>query len=220
MIQAFIFDLDGTLADTERLHHRAWNEILMQNGVEEFSFETFLAYVGTSNEKVAGDYIASHAINKSIEELVREKQTAYMELVPEVELFEGAREIITTYQDRMAMAVASSSHRKEINAILEIHGLIEYFNCIVGGDMVVKKKPDPEIYLKTAGMLKVAPHGCMAFEDSTHGVNAAKDAGMYTVAIPNEFTRGHDFSRADKIVESLREIDSPFVERAAVMNTF
>ena len=213
MIQALIFDLDGTLANTEMLHFKAWREALLQNGVGEFTLEDFLRYVGTSNEKVANDYIQSDWIKKSQKELITEKQTLYMDLIPEVELCTGAREILERFYGKMSLAVASSSHEKEVRAILEIHELISYFPVILGGDMVQKRKPDPEIYVKSAGLLGVEPQECLAFEDSSSGLNAAKNAGMKTIVVPNEFTREHDFTGADSIVDNLAQVDVQCVER-------
>ncbi len=212
MIQALIFDLDGTLANTEMLHFRAWRETLLQNGVGVFSFEDFLRYVGTSNEKVANDYIQSADINKSQQELIKQKQTLYMDLIPEVELCSGARKILERFDGEMSLAVASSSHEKEIRAILEIHDLISYFPVILGGDMVQKRKPDPEIYLKAVALLGKSPAECTAFEDSGPGLNAAKNAGMKAIAVPNEFTKEHDFKRADSVVESLNDVDSALMQ--------
>ena len=207
MIQALIFDLDGTLANTEMLHFKAWRETLLQNGVVEFSVEDFLHYVGTSNEKVAGDYRENKQIQKSREELVAEKQTHYMQLIPEVQLCPGAKAIVERFYGHMSLAVASSSHEKEIRAILEVHGLISYFPVILGGDMVQKRKPDPEIYLKAIGLLNKKPEHCVAFEDSGPGLHAAKNAGMKAIAVPNEFTREHDFTRADSVITSLAAVD-------------
>jgi HAD superfamily hydrolase (TIGR01509 family) len=194
------------------LHFRAWKEALLQNGVGVFSFEDFLRYVGTSNEKVASDYIESAGINKSQKELIKQKQTLYMDLIPEVELCSGAREILERFNGEMSLAVASSSHEKEIRAILEIHDLISYFPVILGGDMVQKRKPDPEIYLKAVALLGKSPAECTAFEDSAPGLNAAKNAGMKAIAVPNEFTKEHDFKRADSVVESLNDVDSALLQ--------
>lgn len=207
MIKALIFDLDGTLVNTELLHYQAWQKILLQNGVAEFTTERFLDYVGTSNEKVAVDYIFAHGIEKSVEELVLEKQAVYMKLIPEIELCAGVRQILEQYRGTLQLAVASSSHKREIVAILESHGVADYFSEVIGGDMVTKKKPDPEIYLKVQSLLGVSVAECLAFEDSGHGLNAAKSAGMYGVAIPNRFTRDHDFSRADRVIDSLAEVN-------------
>ena len=213
MIQALVFDLDGTLANTEKLHFKAWKKALLQNGVAEFSFKDFLGYVGTSNEKVANDYRASDGVKKSQDELVREKQTIYMELIPEVELCRGAKEIVDRFHGKMRLAVASSSHEKEVRAILEITGLLPYFSVVLGGDMVQNKKPDPEIYLKAQGLVGVSGLESVAFEDSGPGLTAAKKAGMKAIAIPNEFTTAHDFTLADAIVESFDAVDDALLER-------
>jgi HAD superfamily hydrolase (TIGR01509 family) len=207
MIKALIFDLDGTLADTERMHYRAWKETLLGNGVKEFSFADFLAFVGTSNEKVAGDFIASDRIPKSVAQLIEEKQNLYMELLPEVRLMAGAKEVIGRYHRKLHLAVASSSHKKEVLALLRLNDLDSFFDPVITGDMITRKKPDPEIYLKVQEILKVQPNQCIAFEDSSPGLNSAKNAGMYGVAIPNDFTANHDFSRADLVLGSLHEID-------------
>lgn len=207
MIKALIFDLDGTLANTEELHFKAWQETLLANNTPEFSFETFMQYVGTSNEKVAKDYIASHNIMKSVAQLIKEKQDRYMELIPQVQLFAGAREIIEQYQPTLTLALASSSHEKEVRAILSHHGLLDKMSVIFCGDMVQNKKPDPEIYLKTSSKLGIEPGFCLAFEDSSHGINAAKAAGMYGIAIPNSFTTEHDFGKADRVIKSFTQVD-------------
>lgn len=213
MIKALIFDLDGTLANTEMLHYRAWERTLLNNGVVQFSFETFLNYVGTSNEKVAMDFIISDKIVKSATELIREKQGIYMEFIPEIRLCDGVREILNRYHKKKILAVASSSHKQEIMAILGANDLTDYFSEVIGGDMVDKKKPDPEIYLKVQSLLHVAPEECLAFEDSASGLIAAKEAGMYGVAIPNEFTRKHDFSRADRILGTLAEVNNEMLQQ-------
>lgn len=207
MIKALIFDLDGTLANTELLHFRAWKRTLGNNGVKDLDLEIFLNYVGTSNEKVAGDYIESDNISKSIAEIVREKQDIYLDLIPEIQLFPGALEIIAHYHTTLKLAIASSSHKKEILTLLRSHELESSFDVVVGGDMVRHRKPDPEIYVKTQQALGVSAWECIAFEDSEHGLNSAKNAGMYGVAIPNEFTGNHDFSRADLILNSLYDMD-------------
>ena len=219
MIKAFIFDLDGTLVNTERLHYRAWSQALKQNGVEDISFESFLSFAGTSNENVAAKFINSHSIKKSISELVLEKQTRYMELVPDVTLCDGVYEIINAFKGTVAMAVASSSHRKEIHAILTAYNLKDSFSQIVGGDMVARQKPHPEIYLTTIKLLGIQPHHSIAFEDSTHGLQAAKNAGMHGVAIPNEFTMAQDFSRADVVLNSLREFNENVLQRISQNGT-
>lgn len=207
MIKALIFDLDGTLVNSEPLHYRAWKKTLKNNGVKEFSFENFLRFVGTSNETVAHDFIKSDNISKNIIELVLEKQAIYLDLIAEIQLLPSVREILTHFYGTLSLAVASSSHKREIMVILKTQKLDGYFDLVIGGDMVKRKKPDPEIYLKVQQSLGIAPHECIAFEDSEHGLNSAKNANMYGVAIPNDYTQHHDFSRADLLLTSLGEMD-------------
>lgn len=213
MIQALIFDLDGTLANTEDLHFRSWRDTILHNGADEFTFEQFLNYVGTSNEKVAGDFIQTYNSRKTIEELVKEKQQRYMQLIPEVELFIGAKELIEHFYGKYKLAVASSSHQPEIHAILKHHTLFDKMSVIFGGDMVTNKKPDPEIYLKTAKALNITPTHCIAFEDSNPGITAAKTAEMYTIALPNKYTKDHDFRAADLVLNSFNEFNQQTINR-------
>lgn len=212
MITTLIFDLDGTIADTEELHFQAWQQTLLDHGVPEFTFEDFLRYVGTSNEKVANDHCTAYQLGVEEKALIRYKQDLYMKLIPQVQLCTGARELIELCSSHFTMAVASSSHQREVHAILESQGLLKHFKVIVCGDMVILKKPDPEIYLKAASELGVRPQECIAFEDTEHGLNAAKSADMYGVAIPTLFSKNHDFTRADICIQSLAEMNIDFIQ--------
>ncbi len=118
MIEALIFDMDGTLVDSEHLHYESWKETLAHHHVERFPFDDFVAYVGTSNEKLAEDYISSEQLTLSVNDLVREKQLIYLEMIPEIELLPGVRQTIEFFHGRVRLAVASSSHRLELDRIL------------------------------------------------------------------------------------------------------
>jgi HAD superfamily hydrolase (TIGR01509 family) len=207
MVKALIFDMDGTLVDSEGLHFESWRETLAAHGVASFPFADFVRYVGASNEKLAQDYIDSDQLACSVEELVQQKQRIYLERIPTLRLLPGARVVIERYHGSMRLAVASSSERVELHRILEVNGLDASFELVVGGDMVEHKKPDPEIYLKSSELLGLQPCECVAFEDSEPGVVAAKQAGMYAVAIPNSLSRDHDFDRADRILGRIDEFD-------------
>lgn len=212
MITTLIFDLDGTIADTEELHFQAWQQTLLDHGVPEFSFEDFLRYVGTSNEKVAHDHCTAYDLGLGEKELIHYKQELYMKLIPQVQLCSGAKELIELCATHFTIGLASSSHQREVHAILESQGLLKYFKTIVCGDMVTHRKPDPEIYLKAAKKLGVDPQACMAFEDTEHGLNAAKSAGMYGVAIPTLFSKNHDFTRADTCLKNLAFMNIDFIK--------
>lgn len=212
MIKALIFDMDGTLADSERVHYEAWKEALAGQGVKSFLFEEFVVYVGTSNEKVAEDYISSAGLKINVEELVREKQVIYLEMIPDIRLLPGVKRIINRYHGRYRLAVASSSHRIELGKILETHDLSQCFEQIVGGDMVSRKKPDPEIYLTARDLLGLKSSECVAFEDSESGINAARDAGMFSIAIPHSLSKHHNFDRADHVVERIDLVNDALLQ--------
>lgn len=212
MIKALIFDMDGTLVDSEGLHFESWRQTLAARGVTSFPFADFVHYVGTSNEKLAQDYIVSDRLDCSVEELVSEKQDIYLELIPGVKLLPGVRKVIDRFHSVLRLAVASSSARIELHRILEVRGLDSRFELVVGGDMVEQKKPDPEIYLKSSELLGLEPDECVALEDSEPGIAAAKQAGMYGVAIPNSLSIDHDFRQADRVLSRIDELDETVLD--------
>ena len=215
MIRALIFDMDGTLIDSEKMHYRAWRQTLQDFGVHSFPFEDFVSYIGTSNERLAGDYILSHGLAADIESLVLHKQKIYLEMIPEIKPLPGVREILSRYHGRLLLAVASSSHCLELSRILDTLELSSYFAYVVGGDMVSRKKPDPEIYLRTMALLALRAEECVAFEDSESGIAAAKNAGMFGVAVPNSLLTNGDFSRADAIIRQIDQANDQLLENLA-----
>lgn len=208
MIRAMIFDMDGTLVDSETVHFEAWKKTLASHGVTNFPFKDFISYVGASNEKLADDYIQSGGLEVARDRLVQEKQIIYLNMISGIRLLDGVEETIRKYFGKYRLAVASSSDCVELEKILETVGMRSSFEQVIGGDLVSRKKPDPEIYLKTASLLSLAPQECVAFEDSESGLAAAKDAGMFVVAVPNRLSKHHEFSRADLIIDSIDQVDA------------
>jgi beta-phosphoglucomutase len=119
---------------------------------------------------------------------------------------EGALELLESLRGKMRIALASSSYRDAIDGVLAGLRIGHFFEVVVSGLDVAQVKPAPDIFLKAAADLGVAPAQCLVFEDAEKGVIAAHRAGMRCIAVPNEYTRHHDFSKATKICSSLKEI--------------
>ena len=216
MIEAIIFDMDGTLVDSETLHFEAWKQTLQLHGIKNFPFSEFISYVGASNEKLAADYIEADGLGADIDQLVDEKQLIYLDKISDIKPLGGVVKMIKTFVGTYRLAVASSSDCIELEKILRTLNLRSCFEQVVGGDMVTQKKPAPEIYLKTADLLSLAPDECVAVEDSESGLVAAKEAGLFVIAVPNALSRDHDFSRADRVVERMDQINKQTLVSLAV----
>lgn len=206
MIKALAFDMDGTLVDSERIHWESWRVCCINHGVKPYVYEEFVRFVGVSDESMADEIIELNHLTMSVEDLVSEKQQTYLKLIPQIKLLPGVKTILQRFQERYRLAITSSSPRIELLRILEHHGLTGFFELVVGGDMVERKKPEPDIYVLATRLLNLLPEECVAFEDSQSGLHAAKTAGLVAVAIPHGLSEGHDFSRADLVVSQIDEV--------------
>ncbi len=212
-IKALIFDMDGTLVDSEKVHWQAWKETLAVHEIKVPAYEDFKKYVGVSDEQMAQEFNAAASVELDPAQLVSGKCLNYLELVPEISLLPGVRKTLDRWRGRYPLAIASSSPRSELVAILGYHGLEDRFDHVIGGDMVARKKPDPEIYQMVVGFLGLPPSACVAFEDSQSGVAAAKGAGLLTVAVPHAMSADHDFSAADLLLNTLSEFDEEALQQ-------
>jgi HAD superfamily hydrolase (TIGR01509 family) len=204
-ISAAIFDLDGLLADTECLHCRAYQMALSEHGVELLDADYAEHWVRFGNG--IADWVTLRGLTLDPHALRLRKAGHYLDLLASsLRPMEGALELLETLSGKMRVALASSSYRDAIDGVLAGLGIGRFFEVIVSGHDVAQVKPAPDIFLKAAGDLGVAPAQCLVFEDAEKGVIAAHRAGMRCIAVPNEYTRHHDFSKATKICSSLKEI--------------
>ena len=212
-IEALIFDMDGTLVDSEKVHWLAWKQTLAADGMEIPDYSKFKKYVGVSDEEMAEEFRAAAEQELDPRHLVTRKCREYLDLVPQIELLPGVVETLERWQDRFTMAVASSSPHRELIALLEHHGVRDRFAWVVGGDMVARKKPAPDIYQMAVSLLGKKSSACIAFEDSQSGISAAKSAGLTAVAIPHAMSADHDFSDADLVLGSLADFDEQLLQQ-------
>ena len=205
--KACIFDLDGVIVDTAKYHFLAWKRLTDEIGI---------SFTQTDNERLKGvSRMASLEIILEIgnrhlemhekEELAARKNSWYVEYIstmtPE-EILPGTLEFINELkQNKIKIALGSAS--KNTPVILERVGIKELFEAVADGNVVHKAKPDPEVFLKAAGMVSTEPSRCVVFEDAVAGVEAALKAGMICIGIGSSEVLG----KAHMVVRGLDEMD-------------
>lgn len=182
---AAIFDMDGTMIDNMAYHQKAWQEFLRRHGIELSDEEFGRRVSGKKNseifEIVFGRRLDGPDLARAAEEkeaLYRELYAAYIREIP------GLSDVIQTLQGQgLRLAIATTAPSGNRRFCLEQLHMEDKFEVILGDEDVVHGKPDPEIYLKTAEQLGVAPSECIVFEDSPSGVQSAQSAGMTVIGI-------------------------------------
>lgn len=215
-IQAVVFDMDGVLLDSEPLHHETVNALLADEGAS-LDLESYLGYVGTTLEDTWGDLVRRFALKRPFTYYRDRYDAAILRQYAEhAVLLPGAAWLVGELRARgKRLAVASSSRTAWVEACLAGLGLRQQFETVVTGDMVQRGKPDPEIYLKAAAALGLAPERCLAIEDAPKGVQSARRAGMAVVAVDTPYTEKLAIPEADARIHTLAHFDLRWLEAAA-----
>ncbi len=210
MITTVIFDLDGLLADTERLHCRAYQRALGAYG-SVISEAEYAEHWVRSGKGIA-DWVAAHNLSLDPEMIRALKAKLYLEsLASDLRPMDGALELLADCSGKLTLALASSSYPDAVAGVLDGLKISHYFKTIVSGLDVEKVKPAPDIFLAAARRAGAQPSQCVVVEDAEKGVIAAHRAGMLCIAVPNAYTREHVFSKATRVCGSLREVTPYFL---------
>jgi HAD superfamily hydrolase (TIGR01509 family) len=232
-LAALLFDVDGTLADTEEAHRSAFNLAFDQMGLGwNWSKPTYAHLLLTAGGKERiGAYIASppldpaerQALAGRIGDIHRVKTEHFTRMVLSggVPLRDGVSRLIDEASHLgVRVAIATTTTYANVEALLRTNlgpGAVERFDVIGAADDARRKKPAPDIYEYVLGRLGAAPEECVAIEDSANGLRAAKAAGLYTIVTPSYWTRTEDFSAADLVLPSLGSTERPLPARAAAL---
>lgn len=205
MIKGLVFDFDGTILDTETPDFECWKQLFSDHGCE-LAQEDWCKVVGTNWDVFNPfDHLESkigRAVDRDV--LFEEQKRIFRELVKQQAPLPGVEAMLASAREMgLMLAVASSSGREWVEGHLERLGLLEYFSVVKTAEDVEKVKPDPALYKKAVAALGIEPFEAIAFEDSLHGVKAAKAAGLYCFAVPNSVTANLDFSHADGVWTTL-----------------
>lgn len=222
-----IFDVDGTLAETERDGHRiAFNRAFAEEGLDwEWSEPLYgeLLEVSGGKERIdfylrkyEPDFIPKGDRQEFIVKLHQAKTDRYRKLLAagSIPLRPGVRRLIDEARESsVKLAIATTSALPNVTALLERtlgEESLSWFEVIAAGDMVAQKKPAPDIYEYVLEKMNLKPKECLVFEDSHHGLQAALKTGLKTIVTLNDYTKNQDFSGATLVLNHLGEKERPF----------
>lgn len=206
-IKGIIFDLDGVLLETEYYQWLGWVIPLKEFGIE-LTKEKYLDYAGKNGKQIDKELIQDFNLNIEEGTLLSKKEPLLIKWFSEEKLsyMPYVKEALDFFNNKFKLALCSGGPREEVIIKLKNANLIQYFPIIVAGSDVEKSKPAPDIYLKAQELVGLSKEECLAVEDTQYGLQAAKDAGLNCVSIPNEYSFKQDFSRADMVCKSLQEL--------------
>lgn len=224
-LSALLFDVDGTLADTEEVHRQSFNAAFADAGLDwawsPRRYGELLAVTG-GKERIRhfleSDGIAlspPQGLDAFIAELHRAKTEHYTRTVGSggLPLRPGVKRLLLeARQAGLRLAIATTTTPENVTALLANSLATDacgWFEVIAAGGVVPRKKPDPGIYLYAMDKMGLAPEECLAFEDSENGLLSSVAAGLKTLVTPSDYTLDHDFTGAALLVDNLGEPDAP-----------
>ncbi len=209
-ITGVLWDVDGTMVNSEPLHVSAWDKALQERGhqLSNLSQEVLTTMAGKKPISIAGEMVRDLHLQINPEELLLRKSSLFMaSIATDLEEMPGLVESVTTLKEKgYRLAIGTSMTHQYVQLVLERFHLEDFFEAIVTGDEVHKGKPDPETYLLVAEKLALDSKNCAVIEDATSGVLAANGAGSICIAIRNPNAVVQDLSKADAVIDDLREI--------------
>lgn len=225
ILKALLFDVDGTLADTEEVHRQSFNKAFVEAGYDwEWSQDDYrdLLKVTGGKERIAHflktrhpDFTFPGDTATHIAELHKAKTAHYVAQLEggKIPLRPGVKRLINESREAgMRLAVATTTTMANITALIEANlgpDAMSWFEAVAAGDMVKQKKPAPDVFLLAMEQLSLTPADCIALEDSYNGVRSALGAGLKVVVTASEYTLEDDFTGAHLVLNQMGEPDLP-----------
>lgn len=179
----YVFDCDGTLADTMPLHYEAWMETLGRYGCE-FPEPYFYELGGVPTVKIVEMLNQEQGLAMDPQQVARDKEALYIRLLPKAQPIRPVVDFARRHYGKRPLAVASGGHRHIVRQTLSAVGIVDLFAVIVGAEDYKRGKPAPDPFLEAARKIGANPARCLAFEDTALGIQSATAAGMMTVLVP------------------------------------
>lgn len=211
--KAVIFDMDGVIVNSEPLHDQAFKETFDELGYGETHGIRLTDFRGRSDRAVWNVFVERHRPSQSLAELTDLKESRLIRaLQADRPIFPGIPQLVESLAAHYPLAVASGSLHRVIRAVLELDDLRRFFGTVVSSEDVASGKPSPDIFLRTADLMGVAPADCCVIEDTTAGIQAGLAAGMTVIAITNTYPAG-ELTRAHQVVRTYDEISRLLMPR-------
>jgi HAD superfamily hydrolase (TIGR01509 family) len=210
MLKAVLFDMDGVIVDTEPLHHKAYLKMFSEVGIE-VSTQMYEGFTGQSTYSICVQLCTYFKLHHKAEELVQIKRSHFTKLFfddHDLQLIEGVEQLIKEYYDNnLILVLASSASMFTINNVMKRFNLDPYFSSKLSGADLKASKPHPEIFINAAKAANALPNECFVIEDSTNGIKAANNAGIFCVAYKSEHSKNQDYSLANMVISDYKEIE-------------
>lgn len=211
MIKAAIFDMDGTIADSEKIVWRVTRAFFKERGITLTPEEEKTMY-GLTWKDFVKEILVSRGFEykQSIKNTLKERYVR--NLKKDVQPLPGIHNFLEIVRANFKTALATNSRLREVDIIFDKLDFGKYFDFKVAKNHVKSGKPSPEIYFKAASLLKVQPRECVVFEDSIVGIQAAKSAGMKCVALINTYA-AEDLKHADMLIKNYADINIEHIKK-------
>jgi beta-phosphoglucomutase family hydrolase len=202
--RAVLWDMDGTLIDSEEFHWISWRDTMAREGIA-ITHEQFLSSFGHRNDSIVPRWLGAGATPERIERVADAKEELYRRMVRRdgISPLPGVEDWLRRLHDQgWLQAIASAAPRANVDAVLEALSATRIFQAIVSAEDVRRGKPDPEVYLTAASRVGASPDKCIVLEDAVAGVQGARSAGMKSIGV----SRNGTHLPADIVVTSLASL--------------
>jgi len=211
MKRALIFDMDGLIVDNDRYHCLSWMEFAKKHG-KDVGYDEVKSWFGSTNRTILGNLFPDALSREQVEQMGREKEELYRRMYAKtIEPLKGLKEFLAGLDGAFKIGVATSAPTENVDFVLGKTGLKSYFQSVTDESDIRHGKPDPEIFLKAAGKLGVPPDSCLVFEDSFHGIEAARRAGMYVIGVATTHEAGA-LKNTDLVIADFSQINAGMIE--------
>jgi HAD superfamily hydrolase (TIGR01509 family) len=199
--------MDGVIVDSEQHHEQAFLDVLREIGYGGRLGLRFDDYIGRTDQELWTDFIVQHKPAQSFEDLLARKRERMVAIIRrEQPLFDGVPALVEKLAARYGLALASGSERMVVDEVLKLKGLGRFFSAVVTSSDVRHGKPAPDIFLRTAELLKLPPQSCCVVEDSKPGIEGSLAADMQVIAITNTHP-AEELRHATHVVRTYGEIE-------------